>query len=409
MPVEEYYKSFSFKLIGRDVFLSTIAVFGIMFLIPKITDFEALKPFRKAVEDFDITDVYFNPDIRGELPPETDITIIQTAVPTRDGLKEVSTKNYLKLINAIRGYEPKVIAVDHDFSETKKSPLFPAIKGILTETQNIVLARTFPESDENLLADTISSESPVYEIPAGFDNLLIGEDKTISSVRNFKTKQIESGDTTYHYAIEVARKFNPDAVDRFLERGNDMERINFRGNLEKFKILSARDIIKGKFEETDIRNKIIMFGYVGQNMSVADISDLYFTPLNENTAGRTFPDMYKLIVDANIVSMLLTDEYIDKLSKWITFLFAFVLCYLNMLFFGYIGYRYKKLYEITALITFMIETFAIGYLTVYLFEKYQLESNFTLAIVATALSIPIFELYTDTIKPFFEHLFRKQK
>lgn len=407
MPVEDYYKSFSFRLMGVDVFFSTLSVFALLFILPFLLDFEELEPLKKAVADFDITDIYFSSDIRGELPTETDITIIQSVVPSRDGLKEISTKNYLQIVNAIRQYEPKVIGIDHKFDISPDDPLYPAVKGILNETPNVVLAKEFPVKEDKLLPDSVDSDSPVNDIRSGFNNYLIGEDRFANSVREFQTKLITSDDTIYHYGLELAKKFNPDAVDRFLARDNESERINFRGNLDKFKIISARDIVKGNFDEYDIRNKIVMIGYTGTNMATAEIEKLYFTPLNENTAGRTFPDMYKIILDANIVSMLLTDEYFEVMETWKTVTFAFLLCYINMMLFGYIGYRNPTLYEVTALITFMIETFGIGYLTVYLFQEYKLESNFTLAIVATALSIPFFELYTDTIKPFFRWTSKK--
>ncbi|MDC1069000.1 CHASE2 domain-containing protein [Candidatus Kapabacteria bacterium] len=407
MPEENYYSSYSFKLISIDVLLSTLTVFGILLIIPPITDFESLRPFREAVGDFNITDVYFSSDIRGELPPETDITIIQMAVPTREGLTEVSAKNYLKTINILRAYEPKTIGVDYQFEISEEDPLYNAAVGILSETPNIVLSKSFDQIGGKL-KDTSNTNNFTDIISFGFDNILIGNDEAMRSVREFSLWQDIEGDSVYHYGIELAKRYNPDAVDRILSRGNQVERINFRGNIDKFKIINVRNIIKGNFEEADIRNKIIMLGYVGSNYVSANVEDLYFTPLNENTAGRTFPDMYKLIVDANIVSMLLTDEYFDVLSTWITVTFAFVLCYINMILFGYIGYRYSNFYEVGALILFMIETFGIGYLTVYLFENYRLESNFTLAIVAVAISIPIFELYTDTFKPFVKYVTKRK-
>lgn len=409
MPLDEYFKSYSFKLINMDVLYSTIAVFAILLVIPPLTDFESLQPFRKAVEDFDITDIYFSPDIRGEQPAETDITIIQAAVNTREGLTEVSDINYLKLVNAIAPYQPKVIGIDHKFDDSPDAKAYNAIKGIFGELDNLILSHPFLVNENGEISKLeIPEESALYGLNLAFDNITTTNEQSESSVRNFRTRYISENDTSYHYSVELARKFNPDAVDRFLIRDNDFERINYRGNVDKFKIINARDIIKGNFEESDINNKIVMIGFVGTNMAVADVSKLYFTPLNENTSGRTFPDMYKLIIDANIVSMLLTDEYFDKLSLWATVTFAFLLCYSNMLFFGYVGYKNPKMYELTALLTFMVETFAIGYLTVYLFEAYNMESNFTLAIIAVAVSIPVFEIYTDTIKPFFRWIFSKK-
>jgi len=102
-----------------------------------------------------------------------------------------------------------------------------------------------------------------------------------------------------------------------------------------------------------------MIGLVDTKGIAGEIESMYYTPRNENTAGRTFPGMYKLIVDANIISMLLTDEYYDVMPVYLTVGISFLLCFLNMMFFGYIGYKSPKWYELTALGTFMIETFGI--------------------------------------------------
>ncbi len=47
--------------------------------------------------------------------------------------------------------------------------------------------------------------------------------------------------------------------------------------------------------------------------------------------------MYETIILANIVSMLITDDYFTEVSSWVSLVITFFLCYFNMVIFGYIG------------------------------------------------------------------------
>jgi len=150
-------------------------------------------------------------------------------------------------------------------------------------------------------------------------------------------------------------------------------------------------------------------GVIDTSGSSDDFKRLYYTPLNETTSGRTFPDMYETIITANIISMIITDDYFSEIDDWVVLIIAFVICYLNMVLFGYIGYRASKWYELLATITFIIESFSVAFLTVNVFYEYKIEIDLTLVILATALSIVVYELYTDSIKPFTLLLISKFK
>ena len=91
-----------------------------------------------------------------------------------------------------------------------------------------------------------------------------------------------------------------------------------------------------------LRGKIVLIGYLGENL-VDSLSchDKYFTPLNENYVGRSMPDMYGVVIHANIVSMILNDSYIYNLDNYLIVFFALFLCYVNILFFEFIKVNYS--------------------------------------------------------------------
>lgn len=397
MPLDDYFKQFSFRLIGLDVLFSTILVFIILIISPYLFNFQIFKPITDAISDFEITDVYFSnilPEL--DIPVETDIIIVNTGIKKDYGVVELNDLQYIKVLNLINQTQASAVAINHRFETEEDSKYFETIKQILDNTKNLVL---ISDSTNNI------SENAKFTF-VEFDSENISPTKTI---RKFLTNKTNNGKSINHFAVEAANGYNPDAVARFLERGYEYERINYIGNYRKFNIVSSAAIFQNKVSPEIFDNKIVLMGVVDTTGISMEFERMHYTPLNETSSGRAIPDMYDTIIHANIISMLLTDNYFEKMSQWLILVITFVLTYLNMLLFGYIGHRNPKWYELSALAIFTVETFSIAYLTVILFSDYNYEMDLTLAIITSAMSIVLFEIYTDTIKPVIQLLFRKLK
>ena len=70
------------------------------------------------------------------------------------------------------------------------------------------------------------------------------------------------------------------------------------GQLERGEVLG--DVFK---------NSIVMMGFLGKYMGDPVWEDKFFTPLNKKVAGRANPDMFGLVVHANVVAMILNQDY----------------------------------------------------------------------------------------------------
>ena len=384
MSVEQYYKSYGFKLINKDVFFSTLSVFILLLILPYFF-VGPLAPIREAISDFNISDVYFS-TILPELdnPRETDIVIVNTGIRTKNkGVVELNDIQYAKVVAAVSEDFPAVIGLNHKFTINEEHPNFEAARGIFSEA-NVIFAQD------------IGEDNPLYEgFETGFREVVFGKSKKSVSIRRFPPKK----DSLLNYGVKISEAFNPDAVERFLARGSKEETINFTGNWDKYDIIDARQVFTGDFEVGYFEDRIVLFGVVDTVGASLEFDRMYYTPMNETTAGRTFPDIYEVVLHANIVSMLLTDEYYYTSPVWLAPLVAFIICYFNMILFGYVGYRNAKWYEIVALCVFVVESIGVALLTVHLFHNYKIELDLTMTIIAAAASIPVFELYTDTFKP----------
>ncbi len=86
------------------------------------------------------------------------------------------------------------------------------------------------------------------------------------------------------------------------------------------------------------------------------IDDLHFTPLNEIVSGKSFPDMYGVVIHANILSMILSGKYPRLASAGIAYLFAFLI---TLLFNFYILLRYNKKAHPSHLGFILVQIFSI--------------------------------------------------
>ena len=57
-----------------------------------------------------------------------------------------------------------------------------------------------------------------------------------------------------------------------------------------------------------------------------------FHPMNPVFSGKSFPDMYGIVIHANILSMILSDQYINMASKNMSYVYAFIITFLFSLF-----------------------------------------------------------------------------
>ncbi len=154
MPSNDFYKSYSFKLFSLDVFNSTILVFIFLWVIPLFFSLDIFKPFKNALADFEITDVYFSvilPEL--DIKKETDIVIINTGIRTLDGIQEISDVGYLKLIGALVEEDVTVLGIDHNFQSEPGSKLYDATQTYLN-SMNIILSRNIKTKDFQEITET---------------------------------------------------------------------------------------------------------------------------------------------------------------------------------------------------------------------------------------------------------------
>ncbi|HMP99796.1 MAG TPA: CHASE2 domain-containing protein, partial [Cyclobacteriaceae bacterium] len=133
--------------------------------------------------------------------------------------------------------------------------------------------------------------------------------------------------------------------------------------------------------------------------------DKFFTPLNKKYAGKTNPDMYGVVVHANVVSMIINEDYIDEIADWQETILAIVLCFLNIMFCVWVYRTFPEWYDGVTKLVQVIEFGILAFLMVMIFHWYSYKLDLTLSLAAVALVGDGYEVYAGVGK----NLYRKAK
>jgi CHASE2 domain-containing sensor protein len=94
-------------------------------------------------------------------------------------------------------------------------------------------------------------------------------------------------------------------------------------------------------------------GFLGEIIGDYVPGDIFFTPLNKKIIGRSLPDMYGVVVHANIIKMILDKEFIYH-SKTADFLFNLTFITLLTLMLLWIQSKFTNQYSILSKIALVI-------------------------------------------------------
>jgi CHASE2 domain-containing sensor protein len=424
------------KLLLRCL-LVTVFVFFTMWGVSEITKirlFNAFDPISAALSEFELTDYVFS-QLRPPPMPDSRIVLVNIGPSRRDVAAQ---------IQIISQFKPKVIGIDGFFNcegglyDTVNCPQLIDTLGNLMlanaikEAGNVVLVSRLLQSDSIETAgvidlyDSMEFSDPVFSEYAytGFANLVTGAtyQEDVKICKSFIPKITVNGKDKLAFAVQMSYLFDSAKTKRFLARDNYEELINFRGNFEvpdvKINALRKRmnnttafrtlcyaidwePFINGDYLPAMFENSIVIIGYLGDYFGDPSWDDKFFTPLNLKVAGRANPDMFGLVVHANIVAMILNEDYVSQLEEWALFVIAFTVCFLNVALFSYIDRKFPVWFDGLSVIIQVLEIVLVSALIVFVFTTYTLKLNLTLAIASMALIGPCFDIFKSLEKTLF--------
>lgn len=411
----------------------TVFVFVMMWGVDKITDlkmFNAFDPVSQALKDFDMTDYAFS-KIRPDPLVDERVVLVNIGELTRG---EVAQQ-----IHIINKYKPRVIGIDSYFNcegRLRDSVNCPALldtlgnlllEDAIKQAGNVVLvskllqkAKTSQDMDMIDVYDSLEYSDLSFRLYAtnGFANLLtdppaIYQDD-IKQCRKFVPKYVVGGEEQLAFAVQMTKMYDSAKTNRFLARNNAEEVINYRGNVEiqdirlkmireketsttnypqMFYAIDVDQLFNEEFSPDLFKDKIVIMGFLGKYFGDVSWSDKYFTPLNKKVAGRANPDMFGVIVHANIVAMILNEDYIDELAEWLQIVIAIIICFFTVSLFIVIDEKLPMWFDTLSVTIQVLQIIAVSGLIVYGFASWSLKLELTLTLAASALVGPCYDIY----------------
>ena len=440
----------------KESFYATAFILAVLFGLSKIEiNSDVVNPISKAMNDFELTDIVFS-QLRESQREDTNIVMVNLGPSYRD------RHDLARMINILTHYDPMIIGIDAFFRKpSKDSVADAALREAFSKVRHLVLVSQNNENKILDIIDSMSTSHPMFMQYAepGFADMItksvdhfktsrecspketvkvplsrrwIDSSFTRTYVENGITKtekidtvicKVEYGKDTVYYSfpVKIASIFAPEKAKAFIDRNYDTETINWQGNIDTrqqdvaknakgvFSVLDWEQVEDTLFVPELLKNKIVIIGYMGDVIGHNAWEDKFFTPLNANYIGKANPDMYGVVVHANVVSMILKGDFIDEMPSWMMFTFSLILIFLNTWFFSYLYYRTEVWYDGLSLLLTLAEILVLMIVVLLVFNWYNYKIDITLASVALFLTGNLIEIHYGIVKPSLSKIAEKTK
>jgi CHASE2 domain-containing sensor protein len=397
------------------VFLALWGLFG----LTQLRIFNAFDSLGEALEDVELTDYVFQ-SLRDEPNVDENIVLVN--------IGNLNRRQIAEQLTIISKYNPRVIGIDgffdckgRPYDTVSCAPLRDVLGNMMLSEAikaagNVVLVTHLLKNDTTLAEnefDTLRRSDPSfrdYALAEGFATLETGAafQDDVKTCRSL-TPVMVVGDSAHRaFSVELALAYDSVRTSNFLRRGNYSEVINYRGNVfdvqgttnypQMFYTLDVDDVFNENFVSEMIKDKVVIFGYLGSYLGDPSWDDKFYTPLNKKLAGKANPDMFGAVVHANVVSMILNEDYVETMPAWQEVAMAIIICLLNVALFSVINTHLPLYYDGITKLLQLIQLLAYSTLMVLIFHWYTFKLDITITLAAVALVGDVFEVYMSVIK-----------
>ena len=362
-----------------EAFLVSVLVFlvlGALAIIP--WGFKAFDPIKEVLNDFSYTDVYYT-KISREARVDTSIVLINIGRADRRALAD--------LVEAVGAAHPRAMGLDAYFLARPDAGTARLAKVLKAQPRLVV---------GEYLTEPAGSPASAFNLPPtqrGYLNF-VGNDSLNTTVRYFRPF-LETADRRYtSWSAQLLRLADPAAFAALQSRQQDRETIRYQGDLSRFIAYEGAAVTAGAVPPAALKGKIIILGFLGEPMGTrTSLEDLHFTPLNAKQLGRSLPDMYGPVIQANILSMMLHRDYITPTPRWGELLLAFGVCYLHVMLFMYLYVHYLLWYHPLTTVIQFVSGAVLVYFMIQLFVGASVGLGVVLPVLTMILAVDVLCLY----------------
>lgn len=360
-----------------------------------------LNPFNETIRDYEITDIVYSRLRDNKVLPDNRIALVNIGHPNRDTLRQ--------MIDRIVDAQAKVIGVDIMLSEQKNRITDSLLRKSLMRMEKVVLAVELPQlpSDKEVFPPPVNCDTFFCDyVYSGFINFITLDTSTI---RHFSPKELTTEGECLSFAARTAKLYDPNAAERLFKRNNPIEEIYYTGNDDQFVQYESSDILNANPDtlRAHLKDKIVLIGFLGTYEWDNPLLDRHYTPLNPRYTGRNVPDMYGMVIHANIIRMILDNTYVRKPSFWVNLLLTVVFCYFNIHLFYEIFRKVSVPYQFITRFLQLFEIIFLFFLVSSLFYFYRIKLDVAYWITALLLTFDAVKFYDNVVRkriPWMKHI-----
>lgn len=346
------------KLLLRDGLFSTILSLITCYLLSLLffsTSF--FNPLKKALEDFSFLDVYYAERLDQNHNVDRNIVLINVERKTRNEIALVLQK--------VLKAKPKVVGFDVILKEFEKTAADTLLAELLNN-KNVVSTYTIASDYSKINNHHFFQKGGAN----GYANFNF--DRKNSVIREFKgIKEVNQVQET-SFMVEVAKNYH--FKEFWIQNNMDSKLakarvINYQGDLDRYVHLTIDEVMKIE-DDGLLKDKAVLFGYLGTPTgNNFDVEDKHFTPLNKITSGKSVPDMNGVLIHANILSMLLSNKFMHKVSSFWSYLLMFVCSFLATIYFMWLDKRLSISFRTVRKAILFVFTVLLVWMTLFLFKN----------------------------------------
>lgn len=395
MTSTAYICSMLKRLLQPHSLLVSLAIILCIWLLNSIRlNLHYIDPFNNGIKEYEITDIVYSYLSQETVSPEDRLVIINSGRPDRTKIA--------RLIKRLASADASVIGLDFYFESVSGLPEDTLLQNALREHQNIVLACAL--KDENTEDDKIEGITAVdtffsNHATLGYGNFPSNETKTI---RVFSPQEKIGNSYVPAFTTAILGKYDPEIQASFLQRGKELEPVFFSGHKSDF-ISQNIDWVLDSLTDAEARSifkgRIALVGYAPDDKWANPLLDRHYSPINKSYDTKSIPDMFGIVIHANVLSMILNEKFIREVPGWLAMLLSVLLCYGNVVVIRWIyKYFHEAFHGITRALQ-LVEFILLFFLIATMFYFFRTKINLGVGILAVVLAYDFIMIYESLIRP----------
>lgn len=376
-------------LMERDTLFATLWVFIFIVVLGSIPlNLGVMNPIKLGLKDFDFNDLSYSKLGKAQSTPlDSNIVVINIGYADREGIAEIIEKT--------AAYGPKVMGLDVTFSGPRDPVKDSILRATIQRHKNLVLAAKYEtDSMDKLIPAENYFLTPAT--PYGYVNFPADDKETIRTYFPFKSDDHDKNLVLPSFSSTLVKMYDPEAFKHVEKKVNKPLIINYTravvlGKKLQYRVVEPDQLLADQVEDSYIRGKIALLAFV--NLDPNNIEDKKFTPMNEKFYGKSHPDMNGIFVHANIISMVLENNFVKKVPLWGNVLLAILICWLHMSFFVHYYLEAHIWFHLAAKIAQVASAIFFAWLGIYLYDRFRLKVDMKLSLVTIVMAVDVIYFY----------------